>query len=138
MFMDHFAIINSRKRAIIALVHSFFFLGVAGLQLAISHAEPFSIRSEKVAAGIVLLVIYVIVTVVLLVLLRFSHCTKEKLYFTFCAASAGFGLLRILLGDPVLHANVLRVLLLSCAVFVGTGILRTHSTAAPAGEIQAR
>jgi hypothetical protein len=76
--------------------------------------------------------------VVLLVLLRFSHCTKEKLYFAFCAASAGFGLLRILLGDPVLHANVLRVLLLSCAVFVGTGILRTHSTAAPAGEIQAR
>ncbi len=128
MFMDRFAIINNRKRAIIALIHSVFFLGVAGLQLAISHAEPFSLRGEKVAAGIVLLTIYVIVTVVLLILLRFSHCAKEKLYFAFCAASAGFGLLRILLGDPVLHANVLRVLLLSCAVFVGSGILRTHSS----------
>ncbi|MGB8888901.1 MAG: hypothetical protein WCC87_19390 [Candidatus Korobacteraceae bacterium] len=134
--MDRFAIINSRKRAVIALVHSVFFLGVAGLQLAISHAEPFSIRGEKIAAGIVLLVIYVIVTVVLLVLLRFSHCAKEKLYFAFCAASAGFGLLRILLGDPVLHANVMRVLLLSCAVFVGSGILRTHSAAA-ASEVEA-
>ncbi len=105
--MDRFAIINNRKRAIIALIHSVFFLGVAGLQLAISHAEPFSIRGEKVIAGVVLLVIYVIVTVVLLILLGFSHCAKEKLYFAFCAASAGFGLLRILLGDPVLHANVL-------------------------------
>ena len=128
MFMD-FAIINNRKRAIIALIHSVFFLGVAGLQLALSHAAPLSIRGEKAATGIVLLVIYVIVTTVLLILLRFSHCAKEKLYFAFCAASAAFGLLRILLGDPVLHANVLRVLLLSCAVFVGSGILRTHSSA---------
>ncbi len=137
--MDRFAIINSRKRAIIALVHSVFFLGVAGLQLAISHAAPFSIRGEKVAAGIALLVIYVIVTVVLVVLLRFSHCAREKLYFAFCAASAAFGLLRILLGDPVFHANVLRVLLLSCAVFVGSGILRTHSSPTlPTGEVGAQ
>lgn len=138
MFMDRFAIINNRKRAIIALIHSVFFLGVAGLQLAISHAAPFSLRGEKVAAGIVLLTIYVIVTVVLLILLRFSHCAKEKLYFAFCAASAGFGLLRILLGDPVLHANVLRVLLLSCAVFVGSGILRTHSSAVVTKQAEAQ
>ncbi len=138
MFMDRFAIINNRKRAIIALIHSVFFLGVAGVQLAISHAAPFSIRGEKVAAGIVLLVIYVIVTTVLLILLRFSHCTKEKLYFAFCAASASFGLLRILLGDPALHANVLRVLLLGCAVFVGTGILRTHSAAAVTKQAEAQ
>ncbi len=110
--MDRFAIINNRKRAIIALIHSVFFLGVAGVQLAISHAAPFSMRSEKRVAGIVLLAIYVIVTSVLLVLLRFSSCAKEKLYFALCSASAAFGLIRILLGDPVLHANVLRVLLL--------------------------
>jgi hypothetical protein len=133
--MDRFAIINNRKRAIIALIHSVFFLGVAGLQLAISHAEPFSMRGGRVAGGIILLMIYVIVTVVLLVLLRFSHCTREKLYFAFCSASAGFGLLRILLGDPVLHANVLRVLLLSCAVFVGTGILRSHTSAPQSHEV---
>ena len=130
--MDRFAIINNRKRAIIALVHSVFFLGVAGVQLAISHAAAFSIRSEKVIGGAILLAIYVIVTTVLLVLLRFSHCTRERLYFAFCAASAAFGLVRILLGDPVLHANVWRVLLLSCAVIVGTGILRSHSVAAVA------
>jgi hypothetical protein len=127
MFMDRFAIISNRKRAIIALIHSVFFLGVAGVQLAISHAAPFSIRGDKVAGGIALLTVYVIVTTVLLILLRFSRCTKERLYFAFCSASAAFGLVRIWLGDPALHANVLRVLLLFCAVVIGTGILRSHS-----------
>ncbi len=133
--MDRFAIITNRKRAIIALVHSVFFLGVAGLQLAVSHAVAFSLHREKIAGSIVLLGIYVIVTTVLLVLLRFSHCTKEKLYFAFCAASAGFGLVRILLGDPVLHANVARVLLLFCAVLTGTVILRNHSAVAT-GQVE--
>ena len=131
MFMDRFAIINNRKRAIIALIHSVFFLGVAALQLAISHAAPFSLRGGKAAGGIALLTIYVIVTTVLLILLGFSRCTKERLYFALCAASAGFGLIRIWLGDPVLHANVLRVLLLFCAVVIGSGILRTHSAPVP-------
>ena len=135
--MDRFAIITNRKRAIIALVHSVFFLGVAGLQLAISHAEAFSIHREKIAGSIVLLAIYVIVTTILLVLLRFSHCAKEKLYFAFCAASAAFGLVRILLGDPVLHANVARVLLLFCAVLIGTVILRNHSAVAK-DQVEAR
>ncbi len=136
MFMDRFAIINNRKRAIIALVHSIFFLGVAAVQLAISHAEPFSVRSGKVIAGSILLTIYVIVTTVLLILLRFSSCTKERLYFALCAASAAFGLVRILLGDPVMHANVLRVLLLGCAVIIGTGILRTHSSVTLVSETE--
>ncbi len=125
--MDRFAIINNRKRAIIALLHSVFFLGVAAVELAISHATPFSAHGERAAAGMILLAIYVVVTAVLLILLRFSACLREKLYFALCAASAGFGLLRILLGDPVLHANVLRVLLLFCAVVIGSGILRSHS-----------
>ena len=137
VFMERFAIINSRKRAIIALIHSVFFLGVAGLQLAISHVEAFSLHREKVAGGIILLTIYVIVTTVLLVLLAFSHCAKEKLYFAFCSASAAFGLVRILLGDPVLHANVARVLLLFCAVLTGTVILRRHS-ATSAGQVEAQ
>ena len=136
--MDSFAIITNRKRAIIALVHSVFFLGVAGMQLAISHAAAFSMHDEKVVGRTILLAIYVIVTTVLLVLLRASDCTKEKLYFAFCAASAGFGLVRILFGDPVLHANVLRVLLLGCAVLTGTIILRKHSGAAIAGEVEAQ
>jgi hypothetical protein len=136
--MDRFAIINNRKRAIIALIHSVFFLGVAGVQLAISHAEPFSIRGRKMAGGIVLLAIYVIVTTVLLVLLRFSRCTRERLYFAFCAGSAAFGLVRIVMGDPVLHANVLRVLLLFCAVVIGKGILRAHTSVGMAGEVEMR
>jgi len=136
MFMDRFAIINNRKRAIIALIHSVFFLGVAAVQLAISHALPLSIHSERATAGVILLIIYVIVTSVLLVLLRFSACTREKLYFAFCAASAAFGLVRIVLGDPVLHANILRVLLLLCAVLIGCGILRTHSAVAAAANVE--
>ena len=125
--MNRFAILNSRKRAIIALVHSVFFLGVAGMQLAVSHATAFSIHGEKRVSGSILLAIYVIVTTVLLVLLAFSRCSREKLYFALCAGSAGFGLVRILLGDPVLHANILRVLLLGCAVVIGTVILYEHS-----------
>ncbi|MGA3317484.1 MAG: hypothetical protein ABSC64_13720 [Candidatus Korobacteraceae bacterium] len=135
--MDRFAIITNRKRAIVALVHSVFFLGVAGLQLAVSHAEAFSIHREKIAGSIILLAIYVLVTTILLVLLHFSHCAKEKLYFAFCAAGAAFGLVRILLGDPVLHANVARVLLLFCAVLTGAVILRNHS-AVETGQVEAR
>ncbi len=125
--MESFRIITNRKRAIIALVHSVFFLAVAGIQLAISHASAFSIHSERVLAGSILLGVYCIVTTVLLLLLRYSDCTRERLYFAFCAAGAIFGLVRILLGDPVLHANVLRVLLLFGAVLTGFGILRAHS-----------
>lgn len=138
VFMQAFAIINNRKRAVIALIHSVVFLGVAGVQLAISHAAPFSARGEKVVGGIVLLAIYMIVTAVLVILMGFSRCTKERLYFAFCAASAAFGLVRIVMGDPVLHANVLRVLLLFCAVVIGTGILRTHSAAAVSREVEAQ
>ena len=137
MFMD-FAIINNRKRAIIALVHSAFFLGVAAVQLALSHAAPYRLHGEKALAGSILLGIYLIVTTVLLILLRYSRCTRERLYFAFCSASAAFGLVRILLGDPVLHANVLRVLLLFCAVMIGTGILRTHSATSIPAEVEAR
>jgi hypothetical protein len=136
--MDRFAIITNRKRAIIALVHSVFFMGVAGAQLAVSHATAFSIHGEKRVGGVILLAIYVIVTTVLLVLLCISHCTKEKLYFAFCAAGAGFGLVRILLGDPVLHANILRVLLLGCAVLIGTIILRKHSAPVVPEEVEAQ
>jgi len=78
------------------------------------------------------LAIYFVVTTVLLTLLIASHCAKEKLYFALCAASAAFGLLRIVLGDPAWHANVMRVLFLSCAVMVGMLILRSHSTQAAA------
>lgn len=125
--MESFSILNSRKRAIVALVHSIFFLAVAGVQAAVSHAEPLAIHGSKAISGLILLTIYVVVTTVLLLLLKASDCTKEKLYFALCAGSASFGLGRILMGDQVLHVNAMRVILLGCAVLVGTLILRTHS-----------
>jgi hypothetical protein len=134
--MNRFAIINNRKRAIIALVHSLFFLAVAAVQLAISRALPLSMHGERLTGGVLLLAIYAVVVAVLLVLFRLSACTHEKLYFALCAASAGFGLVRIVLGDPALHANVLRVVLLLCAVIVGNGILRIHSMKAASEQIE--
>jgi len=132
--MEPFSILNSRKRALIALIHSIFFLGIAGLQAAVSHAEPLSFHGSRATSGLALLAIYVVVTTVLLALLAVSRCATEKLYFALCSASAGFGLLRIVLGDPALHANILRVLFLSCAVLVGLVILRTHSMQEPQAE----
>ena len=134
--MHSFSILNSRKRAIIALVHTVIFLCVAALQTALSHAKAFSLHGDKVVGGIVLLSIYTIVTTVLLLLLRAASHASERLYFALCATSAALGLLRILLGDPVLHAGVLRVLLLSGAVVVGMLILRSHSKARAAEEIK--
>ncbi len=125
--MDSFSILTNRRRAIIALIHTVFFLCIAALQTALSHAAKFSLHGNKVTGGIVLLTIYIIVTTVLLILLRVADCATEKLYFALCATSAGLGFLRILLGDPVLHAGVLRVCLLSGAVVVGVMILRIHS-----------
>jgi hypothetical protein len=125
--MHSFAILNSRKRAIIALIHTVIFLGVAALQTALSHARAFSLHGDKVAGGIVLLAIYTVVTTVLLILLKMASHASERLYFALCATSAALGLLRILLGDPALHAGVLRVCLLSAAVVVGVMILRAHS-----------
>ena len=125
--MNSFSVLNSRKRAIIALIHTIVFLCVAALQTALSRASAFSLHGNKVVGGIVLLSIYTIVTTVLLILLRMASHATERLYFALCATSAAFGLLRVLLGDPALHAGVLRVFLLSCATVVGFLILRAHS-----------
>jgi hypothetical protein len=125
--MESFSILNSRKRAVIALIHTVIFLSVAGIQAAVSHAAPLAIHGSRATSGLVLLAIYLVVTTVLLVLLKASDCTKEKLYFALCAGSASFGLVRIVMGDQVLHVNAMRVLLLGCAVLVGMLILRSHS-----------
>ena len=132
--MDRFAVITNRKRAIVALLHSMLFLLVAALQLTLSRATAFSLHGDKATAGVILLAIYSVVTTVLLTLLRASECAKEKLYFAFCVSSAVFGLVRILLGDPVLHANWLRVFFLTCAVLTGTIILRRYSESASVEE----
>jgi len=136
--MHSFSILNSRKRAIIALIHTVIFLGVAALQTALSHAKAFSLHGDKVAGGLALLTIYTIVTTVLLILLRYATHSSERLYFALCATSAAFGLLRILLGDPALHAGVLRVCLLSAAVIVGVMILRAHCHQLATDNVEAK
>ena len=134
--MKSFGILTNRKRAIIALIHTVLFLCIAALQTALSHAAAFSLHGDKVVGGVVLLTIYIVVTTVLLILLKVADCATEKLYFALCATSAGMGFLRILLGDPVLHAGVLRVFLLSGAVIVGMVILRRHSVARVVEKIE--
>ena len=86
--MESFSILNSRKRAIIALIHTIVFLGVAGIQAAVSHAEPLAIHGSRASSAVILLGIYLVVTTVLLLLLKASDCTKEKVYFALCAGSA--------------------------------------------------
>src|SRR5271166_2832967 len=135
--MHSFSILNSRKRAIIALIHTVIFLGVAALQAALSHAKAFSLHGDKVAGGIALLTIYTIVTTALLILLRYATHSSERLYFALCATSAAFGLVRVLWGDPAPHAGVLRVFLLSAAVIVGAMILRAHSRRLAAEPVKA-
>ena len=136
--MKSFAILTNRKRAIIALVHTVIFLCIAALQTALSHAKAFSLHGDKVAGGVALLAIYTIVTTVLLVLLRYATHSSERIYFALCATSAAFGLVRILLGDPALHAGVLRVCLLSAAVIVGVMILRVHSRQLAVQPVEAK
>ncbi len=128
--MGAFRILNSRKRAIIALVHSFAFGLLAFYQLIINHhpAQLLHGHPDHLVGAAILSGIYLIVTTVLLVLVGLSRGTLEKLYFGCCATSAGVGLLRVLFGDPTLYAgNLVRVFMLGCAVLAGTLILRLHS-----------
>lgn len=127
--MPDYAILTNRKRAIIALVHSVFFLLIALVQAASAPMQPIGIRIHTAfAATVALLAIYFVVTTVLLILTCSSRCSLERLYFAFCSTSASAGLFRILFGDPPFHlAGVVRVLMLGLAVFTGFVILREHS-----------
>jgi hypothetical protein len=130
--MPGYAILTNRKRAIIALVHSVFFLLLALVQSMSAPMTPLWIHIHSAfAAAIALLAIYFIVTTVLLILAWYSRCAVERLYFAFCSTSAAAGLFRILFGDPPLHlAGVVRVLMLGLAVFTGFVILKEHASEA--------
>ncbi len=127
--MDGFRILTNRRRAMIALVHTVFFLAIAVVQLALSRPTPrFALHTQTTAGSAIMVSIYLIVTAVLLILFGVSRAMIERLYFALCASSASFGLLRAVYGDPPMHfAHYFRVLMLSCAVFVGFAILRVHS-----------
>jgi len=124
-----FAILNSRKRAIIALIHSVFFLALAARDLAVSaHLAGVLGRTPVPAGSIVLVLIYLIVSAVLIALFACSAGSLERLYFGFCAASASSGLVRAIAGDARFTAgSYLRVILLLCAVATGWLLLRTFA-----------
>jgi hypothetical protein len=118
-----FRILTTRKRIIVALVHTVAFLALA---IALSRTLVRPLRTASAAGAWALAGVYLAVTVALLVLLGFAG-PAERLYFALCASSAGFGLARQILGDPRMHSAIyLRVALLSCAVISASSMLRRH------------
>lgn len=120
--MNGYTILNTRKRVVVALVHTVVFLGVAvlGFFFAVAPLHRASPPSAWILAGV-----YLIVSAVLLWLTAISGGVHERLYFAFCTTSASFGLLRQLLGDPLMHVAVhVRIAMLACAVVTGVWILR--------------
>jgi antibiotic biosynthesis monooxygenase (ABM) superfamily enzyme len=128
--MNDFGILTNRKRALIALIHSVAFLGIAIHGFISSKAGI--LHGQGAAADFILIAIYLVVASILAWLVSLSRCTRERIYFAFCASSATFGLLRSLFGDAALPAaQYMRVVMLSSAVVVGTLILRFFSRPVP-------
>ena len=128
--MPRYVILTTRKRAIVALVHSVAFLLIA-LYGVISVVRPLGMASP--ASAWTLAGVYVAVSSALWVLAALSGNWRERLYFALCASSATFGLARQILGDPPLHFAVyVRIALLACAVVTGFAIVRAHRAVAAA------
>ena len=133
--MHRYVILTNRKRAIVALVHSVAFLGIAFYGM-VSVVRPLGAASPASAWTVV--GVYVAVSLALAVLAAISGNWRERLYFAFCATSATFGLLRQILGDPPMHFAVYaRIALLSCAVVTGLVIVRAHRGRAAAAVANA-
>jgi hypothetical protein len=126
----NYSVLTNRKRAVIALVHSvfFFFVALAGLigQAAIPPLAVALDARSHLAPALAITAVYLLVTGILVWLVRLSAAPREKLYFAFCATSAGTGLLRVLFGDTTLHAEAcIRALMLACAIVTCTIIWRS-------------
>lgn len=126
LLMSDFGVLNNRKRALIALIHSVVFLGVAGHGFLSPKAGI--LHGSGVTGDFVLIGIYLVVASILAWLVSLSRCLKERVYFALCASSATFGLLRTIFGDGAIPAaQYLRVIMLSSAVAVGIVIVRAFS-----------
>jgi hypothetical protein len=124
--MRHFGVLTNRKRAVIALIHSIVFLGVAASGFV--SPKVGILHGNGVTGDFVLIGIYLIVSSILLWLITISRGVVERMYFAVCAISAISGLLRTILGDhAVPPAQYIRVLMLSSAVAIGSGIVRYYS-----------
>lgn len=128
--MNDFGVLNNRKRALIALIHSVVFLGVAAHGFLSPKA---GILGAAGATGdFVLIGIYLVVASILAWLVSLSRCVMERIYFALCASSATFGLLRTIFGDASIPvAQYMRVVMLSSAVVVGILILHNFSRPVP-------
>lgn len=128
--MNDFGVLNNRKRALIALIHSVVFLGIAAHGFLSLKA---GILGGAGATGdFVLIGIYLVVASILVWLVGLSRCARERIYFALCACSATSGLLRTVFGDvSIPAAQYMRVAMLSSAVAVGILILRSYSRPAP-------
>jgi hypothetical protein len=125
--MNDFGVLNNRKRALIALIHSLVFLGIAMHGFA-SPKTGVLLRGAGATGDFVLILIYLTVASILAWLVSLARCAKERIYFALCASSATFGLLRTIFGDAALPAaQYLRVFMLTSAVVVGTWIFRSFA-----------
>lgn len=123
--MGDYGVLTNRKRAVIALIHSIVFLGIAVHGFLSPKAGVLRVAA---AADIILIAIYLIVASILAWLVGVSRCLRERFYFALCTSSATFGMLRTIFGDASIPpAQYLRVVMLSSAVAVGTLIVRSFS-----------
>lgn len=127
--MNDFGVLINRKRAVIALIHSIVFLGIACQGFVSPKA---GVLHRSAATGdFILIAIYLVVVSILVWLVSISRGLVERTYFALCVASASSGLLRTIFGDHVVPpAQYLRVLMLSAAVGLGILIVRSHSRTA--------
>jgi len=131
--MNDFGVLTNRKRAVIALIHSIVFLGIAFQGFVSPKAGV--LRHSGATGDFILIAIYVIVASILAWLMSISRGLAERAYFALCAISATSGLLRTIFGDHVVPpAQYLRVLMLSSAVVIGILIVRSHSRSATGNE----
>jgi hypothetical protein len=125
--MNDFGVLTNRKRALIALLHSLVFLGIAMHGFA-SPKAGILLPGLVATADLILIGIYLTVASILAWLVSVARCAKERVYFVLCAGSATFGLLRTIFGDADLPvAQYLRVITLTAAVIVGSWIFRSFS-----------
>jgi hypothetical protein len=132
-FMVEFGVLTNRERAMIALIHSIVFLGIAIHGFA---APKYGVlRGLESVGDLILIGIYLIVASILLWLVSLSRRLRERAYFLLCAGSATSGLLRTIFGDPVIPpAQYFRVIFLTSAVAIGVLMMRSFSQAGASPE----
>src|ERR1700745_1441409 len=107
--MRHFGVLTNRKRAVIALIHSLVFLGVAASGFV--SPKVGILHGNGTTGDFVLMGIYLIVSSILFWLITISRPVVERVYFAVCAISALSGLLRTIVGDHAAPpAQYIRVL----------------------------